>query len=120
MKYTNLEILGAFSRIELMNDFDIATLFENFNILKQDPKYSQLLEEYTFDDNGISTELISDIVTAIRNDDVMITNKKCLYFKLEDKLVQKIINDVPNKKICYSFVNDYRNLLMEKEQNKQK
>lgn len=120
MKYTILEMFGAFSKMELMNEFELATLFENFSILKQNPLYNDLLEEYNFEDNGISNELISDIVTAMRNDDVDLINKNTLYFHLNNKLTSEIITNVPNKQICHSFVSDYRNLLIEKENSKQR
>lgn len=120
MKYTVLERFGAFSSIELMNDFDLRTLFENFKILKQDPLYSDLLEKYVFDENEKSNELCSDIITIITNGDAMIINNKELYFTLHSGLIDEIINNTPNKQIYCSFVRDYKNLLIEEEISKQK
>ena len=119
MKYTNLEIFGSFTHIEQINEFNLVTLFNNFNILKQNPLYSEFLEEYNFDENGISPELLSDIVTLICNNDAMlINNKQALYFTLDNNLVDNIVNNIPNKNIYRSFVDDYRNLLIEKEKSK--
>lgn len=120
MKYTILERFGAFSNMELMNDFDLRELFENFKALRQNPLYSDFLEEYVFDKNGMSNELASDITSIISKDNAMITNNKSLYFNLDFDFINEVIDNTPNKQIYYSFVKDYRELLTQKELSKQR
>lgn len=119
MKYTNLEIFGAFTYMEQINDFNLVTLFENFKILKQNELYSEFLKDYNFDESGICPELLSDIITLLLNKDaILINNKQNLYFTLNCELLEQIESSVTNRNIYHSFVNDYRNLLIEKEKSK--
>lgn len=119
MKYTILEIMNAFSTFSLLSEVEITTLFENINILKNEEKYSSLLSEINFNEKGISAELISEIATSIINDDVIIHQNKYLIFQMKNELRQKICQNVDNKSLCINFMNDFRNLTVQKEEIKQ-
>lgn len=119
MKYTILEIMNAFSTFSLTSEVEITTLFKNINLLKNEEKYSSLLSEINFDEKGISSELISEIATSIINDDIIISKNKYLFFKMKNELRQKICQNIDNKSLCINFMNDFRNLTVQKEQIKQ-
>lgn len=119
MRYTLLEKFSAFALINQINEFELITLFKNFKILKENELYEGLLSEYNFDEKGISEELTSDILTSVLNKDAILLNdEKYIYFQINYNQAQNIINTIDDKKIYLSFMDSYKNLLIEQEKSK--
>lgn len=119
MKYKILKIINAFSKLNLLEEIEITTLYENIHLLKNDDKYKKLLEEINFDENNISLELIEEISNAVINNEVFITKDNYLAFTMNNNTREEIIKNIENKNICLSFMNDFMFLIRKKEENEQ-
>ena len=117
MKYTILEIMNAFAELNSLNEIELSILFKNINFLKENDNYKKLLEEINFDKNGISSELIGEIATAIINKDIVLDNK-LLVFTMNQDLRKSIRNSVDTD-ICLAFMNDFISLTNIEEKNKE-
>lgn len=120
MKYTILEIMNVFSTFSLLSEVEITTLFENINLLKNNEKYSSLLSKINFNEQGIYYELISEIATSIINNEIIITQNKHLIFTMKNETREKIFQNIDNKMLCINFMNDFKDLIVQKEHFKQR
>lgn len=119
MEYKILKIINAFSKLNLLEEIEIETLYENLYFLKNKDKYKELLKEINFDENNISQELIEEISNAVIDNEVFITKDNYLAFTMNDNLREEIIKNIKNKNICLNFMNDFMFLIRKKEENEQ-
>lgn len=119
MEYKILKIINAFSKLNLLEEIEIETLYENLYFLKNKDKYKELLKEINFEENNISQELIEEISNAVINNEVFITKDNYLAFTMNDNLREEIIKNIKNKNICLNFMNDFMFLIRKKEENEQ-
>ncbi len=119
MEYKILKIINAFSKLNLLEEIEIETLYENLYFLKNKDKYKELLKEINFDENNISQELIEEISNAVIDNEVFITKDNYLAFTMNDNLREEIIKNIKNKNICLNFMDDFMFLIRKKEENEQ-
>lgn len=119
MEYKILKIINAFSKLNLLEEIEIETLYENLYFLKNKDKYKELLKEINFEENNISQELIEEISNAVIDNEAFITKDNYLAFTMNDNLREEIIKNIKNKNICLNFMNDFMFLIRKKEENEQ-
>ena len=119
MEYKILKIINAFSKLNLLEEIEIETLYENLYFLKNKDKYKELLKEINFEENNTSQELIEEISNAVIDNEVFITKDNYLAFTMNDNLREEIIKNIKNKNICLNFMNDFMFLIRKKEENEQ-
>lgn len=120
MKYTTIQIINAFSYFNLIHEIEITSIFENLKILKDNEKYSEILNNISFEESGLSNELLTDIAHSISNNELFITGRKYLCFTMEPNLRNEIYNNTKDNKTYNEFMNDFIKLSIEKEKKKQR
>lgn len=120
MKYTIIQILNVLAYFNLITEIEIVSIFENLKKLKSNEKYTELLSNINFDENGLSNELITDIVTSISNQELFILGKRYLCLTMKPELRNEIYNNIKDNKIYNAFMNDFIKLTIEKEKMKQR
>lgn len=120
MKYTTVQIINALSYFNLIHEIEIVSVFENIKKLKENEKYSNILHNISFDENGLSNELLTDIAQSISNNELFITGRKYLCFTMEQNLRNEIYSSLKDNKIYNELMNDFIKLSIEKEKKKQR
>lgn len=120
MKYTIVQIINTFSYFNLITEIEICSIFENIKVLKDDEKYSEILNNISFEESGLSNELLTDIARSISNNELFITGRKYLCFTMEQNLRNEIYSSLKDNKIYNEFMNDFIKLSIEKEKKKQR
>ena len=120
MKYTIIQIINTLSYFNLITEIEMVSIFENIKKLKINEKYTEILKDIHFEENGLSNELLTDIARSISNDELFITGRKYLCFTMEPNLRNEIYNNTKDNKIYNAFMNDFIKLTIEKEKMKQR
>ena len=114
MKYNLIQIINAFSTFYSLHEININLLHENIKELTNYEQYKEILKDYSFDENGFSSQLSIEINNSLFSDDIMLTSDNFIYFKLNNFKRDLIFKNVDNKKLYLAFMDDFINLNVKK------